>query len=351
MVQTLLQIVYFYNPLLWVANAVIRKVREQAVDEMVLAAMGEGAEDYPEALLNISRLTFNRGVLSLRLIGVVESKKALSGRIKHILSRPFPKTAKLGIIGLMAVIVAGAVLLPMAKAEKGKDELSVKPMLQIPAIPSIPAVGAITFDIPDLSFVKTNLKGRHDRIVQMSEPFAAGSKLIAKNERGSIAITGADINECVVKATIIGQAESDEEAKELAEKTQVKLNSSKGKIVVEIEKDFDGNQFVGIALEITVPKQSNIDCVNSRGSITLVNIEGDIKGTAERGSINGTEILGHDLKIAISRGNIILNESSAKLLEINSSRSQVNISKSSADVVNISSDRCSIDFDEDIFQS
>jgi len=46
-VQTILQIVYFYNPLLWVANAIIRKVREQAVDEMVLVAMGEQAEDYP----------------------------------------------------------------------------------------------------------------------------------------------------------------------------------------------------------------------------------------------------------------------------------------------------------------
>lgn len=120
LVQTILQIAYFYNPLLWVANAIIRNVREQAVDEMVLVAMGARAEDYPETLLNISRLTFSRPVLSLRLIGVVESKKALSGRIKHILSRPFPKTAKLGIIGLLAVIVAGAVLLPMANAEKAK---------------------------------------------------------------------------------------------------------------------------------------------------------------------------------------------------------------------------------------
>jgi beta-lactamase regulating signal transducer with metallopeptidase domain len=45
--QTVLQIIYFYNPLLWVANAMIRKTREQAVDEMVLIAMGDQAEDYP----------------------------------------------------------------------------------------------------------------------------------------------------------------------------------------------------------------------------------------------------------------------------------------------------------------
>jgi hypothetical protein len=93
-------------------------VREAAVDETVLAAMGEQAEDYPRTLLDVSRFTFSRPALSLRLIGVVESRKALAGRIRHMASRPFPKTAKLGIVGLIGVIVAGAVLLPMAKAQK-----------------------------------------------------------------------------------------------------------------------------------------------------------------------------------------------------------------------------------------
>jgi ankyrin repeat protein len=113
--QTTLQILYFYNPLLWLANALIRKVREQAVDEMVLVAMGSQAEDYPDTLLNVSKLIFRRPALSLRLIGVVESKSALKTRIKHIVTRPIPKSAKLGITGLVAVILTSAILLPMAK--------------------------------------------------------------------------------------------------------------------------------------------------------------------------------------------------------------------------------------------
>ncbi len=116
--QTLLQIVYFYNPLLWLANWVIRRVREQAVDEAVQVALGEKAQQYPETLLNVARLAFERPALSLRLVGVVESKSALAGRIKRMLTRPIPRTAKLGIIGLVAVIFLAAVLLPMAKAEK-----------------------------------------------------------------------------------------------------------------------------------------------------------------------------------------------------------------------------------------
>ena len=108
LIQTILQIVYFYNPLLWFANVIIRKVREQAVDEMVLVAMGEKAEDYPQTLLNVSRMTFSRPALNLRLIGVIESKKALERRIMNMLNRPVPKSSKLGYLGLIAIVVIGA---------------------------------------------------------------------------------------------------------------------------------------------------------------------------------------------------------------------------------------------------
>ncbi len=121
LVQTVLQIIYFYNPLLWLANCVIRRVREQAVDEAVLVAMGEKAKQYPQTLVSVAKLAFKQPALSLRLIGVVESKSALAGRIKHILGRPMPKSAKIGIVGVLAVIIAGAILLPMAKGEWEKD--------------------------------------------------------------------------------------------------------------------------------------------------------------------------------------------------------------------------------------
>jgi beta-lactamase regulating signal transducer with metallopeptidase domain len=92
--QTVLQIVYFYNPLLWLANAIIRRVREQAVDEAVLAAMGEKARWYPETLVNVAKLALGRPALGLCMIGVVESKSALTGRIERILNRPTPGERK-----------------------------------------------------------------------------------------------------------------------------------------------------------------------------------------------------------------------------------------------------------------
>jgi beta-lactamase regulating signal transducer with metallopeptidase domain len=119
LIQTLLQIVYLYHPLLWVANVHIRRIREQAVDEAVLAALGEDAEEYPRTLLSISKLAFGRPALSLRLLGVVESKKALTARIRHMVSRPFPQNARLGLLGLAAIAVMAIALLPMARGREG----------------------------------------------------------------------------------------------------------------------------------------------------------------------------------------------------------------------------------------
>lgn len=118
LVQTVLQVIYFYNPLLWLANARVRRLREQAVDETVLAGFAKQADSYSDMLLDIAEMAFRRPNLSLRLVGVVEPRKALGRRIQHIMRRPMPKSAKVGVVGLAAIVLVGAVLLPMAKAGK-----------------------------------------------------------------------------------------------------------------------------------------------------------------------------------------------------------------------------------------
>ncbi|MBP7050154.1 MAG: M56 family metallopeptidase [Phycisphaerae bacterium] len=114
--QTVLQVVYFYNPLVWLANAIVRRAREQAVDEMVLVALDAQAQSYGNTLIDIAEMTFLRASPALRLIGVAESRKSLEGRIKHMMTRPIPKNARVGVIGAFVVIAIGAVLLPMATA-------------------------------------------------------------------------------------------------------------------------------------------------------------------------------------------------------------------------------------------
>ena len=117
-IQTILQIIYFYNPLVWLVNIVVRRIREKAVDEMVLVTLGSGIKEYSNTLIDIAEMAVLKTNLSLRLIGVVESKKALNRRIKHMFNRPIPQNTKLGIRGLVMILIVGAILLPMARAQK-----------------------------------------------------------------------------------------------------------------------------------------------------------------------------------------------------------------------------------------
>jgi len=114
LLQTILQIVHFYNPFVWIANAMVHRAREQAVDEMVLVTLNPEAKNYSNMLIDIAEMVFWKPKFGLRLIGVVESKKALERRIKHMLNRPVPKSSKLGYLGLIAIVVIGAIILPMA---------------------------------------------------------------------------------------------------------------------------------------------------------------------------------------------------------------------------------------------
>ena len=121
-IQTFLQVIYFYNPFVWFANSVIRRACEEAVDETVLVTLGGEARDYSNTLIDIGEMAFWRADLGLRLIGVAESKKALQWRIRHMLTRPIPKSSKLGLLSIAGLVATAAILLPMAKAEKsGQD--------------------------------------------------------------------------------------------------------------------------------------------------------------------------------------------------------------------------------------
>ena len=85
--QALLQILYFYNPLLWLANAAIRRVREEAVDELVLVAMGEEAPLYPETLLEVAKFSMQTPRPGFGWVGILENRSTVGRRIRLMLLR------------------------------------------------------------------------------------------------------------------------------------------------------------------------------------------------------------------------------------------------------------------------
>jgi hypothetical protein len=126
--QALLQVLYWFNPLLWLANTVIQRVREQAVDEVVMVHLRQEADTYPATLLEIAKFSLLRSSARLSLVGIAETRGGLVARINKLATQPVPKSAKVGIVGLLLVLGFAALALPMAKGQRPSLPAGTKPI-------------------------------------------------------------------------------------------------------------------------------------------------------------------------------------------------------------------------------
>lgn len=113
--QTLLQIVWWWHPFVWVANARLRAAREETVDDTVAYELGPESDAYPGVLLEVARTALNRPGLSVGLIGILESRSGLRHRIERLLDRRAPVPPRLGPAALVAIASAALIVLPMAR--------------------------------------------------------------------------------------------------------------------------------------------------------------------------------------------------------------------------------------------
>jgi len=114
--QALLQIVYWWHPLLWFANARIRRAREEAVDDAVMLALNDDAETYAPTLLEVAKLALHRPLASLGLVGILESRSSLRQRIERLMDFRPPRQAGLGAAALVGVLGFAALAVPMGEA-------------------------------------------------------------------------------------------------------------------------------------------------------------------------------------------------------------------------------------------
>jgi bla regulator protein BlaR1 len=113
--QTLLQIVYWWHPLLWFANARVRQVREEAVDDAVMFALNEQAEIYAPTLLEVAKLAFNRPLATLGLVGILESRNALRQRIERLLNFTTPRRVGVSVVSVIGIAAFTALAVPMGE--------------------------------------------------------------------------------------------------------------------------------------------------------------------------------------------------------------------------------------------
>ncbi|MCL5281147.1 MAG: hypothetical protein M1376_14700 [Planctomycetes bacterium] len=149
-----------------------------------------------------------------------------------------------------------------------------------------------TFGGCDLSIDGIN-QAQSQRTISRQAPCAPVSTLDVATESGSITITGTDSNECSVTARIVAYAPTEEEAQELAEQTEIKLDSTDNTVKIRADKPhLSTNRSIAISYEITGPRRLNVLCQSDFGSLSTIDLQGNIKGKTSSGSIKAAQIDG-----------------------------------------------------------
>ena len=137
------------------------------------------------------------------------------------------------------------------------------------------------------------MRARYERTVQLSAPLSPGSTFAAETHNGSITLRGADAAECNLTVTVVGQAATEEVARELAEKTQVTLEPSGDKLVVKIDKPtLRMNQSVGVSLDGAIPNKTNLELLTHNGSVEISHITGRVNAATHNGKVTAENVSG-----------------------------------------------------------
>jgi len=136
-------------------------------------------------------------------------------------------------------------------------------------------------------------QARYEKVVDHQTALSPGSELDVDTSSGSITITGADVSECRVTATITARAPSKEEAQALGEQVEIRLEQAGSTLKVRADKPKLGsNRSISVSYAITAPRQTNVQCHSAYGSLHLANFEGTVNAKAGSGSIEAEDIRG-----------------------------------------------------------
>lgn len=125
LLQRLIEMFWFFHPVVWFCGREMRIEAEKACDDLVVACYGDGAE-YAASLASAAEMR-DRFTRRLLINTFAASESGLSMRVKRILNGPRGKTVLwitvLTVTVLLAVAVCG---LPSASKRENKTEIEIK---------------------------------------------------------------------------------------------------------------------------------------------------------------------------------------------------------------------------------
>ncbi len=170
-------------------------------------------------------------------------------------------------------------------------------------------------------------QARYERTASQQAPLATNTAIDVESRNGSITITGAEASEFSVEAKITGHAPTEDEAKDLAEKTEIRLESVGNTLRVRAVTPATGdNRGVSVSYTITAPKRIGVKCDSDYGSLHVAGIEGTVTGKSGNGSIEVMDIQG-PVNLRTSYGSITCTNVTGQMTELESSNGSITVSR------------------------
>ena len=114
--QVVLQALYWFHPLVWLASIGFRRERELIVDDEVITHLKGDREVYGYSLLSILRQATRKRNASPGYVGIIETKKSLTYRLRRIFDANRKLSIRLGWLSAVILIALGLVLIPQARS-------------------------------------------------------------------------------------------------------------------------------------------------------------------------------------------------------------------------------------------
>ena len=108
LLQSVVELLFFFNPFVWILSKQIRTEREKYCDDLVVDS-GSSPSDYAKALLNLSLLQSNRYDLAIPVTG--NNRQVLLNRIQRILNINTMKIRNKRRVFLSYLVVASFIIL------------------------------------------------------------------------------------------------------------------------------------------------------------------------------------------------------------------------------------------------
>ena len=123
LMQSLLGVVYFFHPLVWLANRRLNALREDACDEATVAVLEGQRRNYGAGIVKVAELMV--GSAPRMSLGIVESGSQIKRRLRRILDPRLPVGRRLSWSAFALLVVLAAVMLPVAA--RPRESVSQEP--------------------------------------------------------------------------------------------------------------------------------------------------------------------------------------------------------------------------------